>query len=73
VNAFTSFLWSEPAQRLFVKYGFRSVDDALNDAGLAFGAIADPFTIDDFGGWQQAKREIVDDIWRKQVLEQIHK
>ena len=71
IDAFTAFLWSEPAQRLFVKYGFRSVDDSLNGANPGFGTIADPFRVDDFGGWQRAKKEVVDDIWRKQVLEQI--
>jgi sulfate transport system substrate-binding protein len=71
VGAFAAFLWSEPAQRLFIKYGFRSVDDALNGANPAFGAIADPFLIDAFGGWKAAKREIVDGVWKQQVLEEI--
>jgi sulfate/thiosulfate-binding protein len=71
VDAFVRFLWSEPAQRLFVKYGFRSVDDALNGANPAFGVIADPFLVDAFGGWQQAKREIIDAVWRAQVLPQV--
>jgi sulfate transport system substrate-binding protein len=73
IDAFVQFLWSEPAQTLFVKYGFRSVDDALNGGNPAFGAITDPFSIDDFGGWQQAKKDVVDAIWRKQVLNQLHK
>jgi sulfate transport system substrate-binding protein len=71
VDAFAAFLWSEQAQRLFVQYGFRSVDDALNGANPAFGTIADPFLIDAFGGWQPAKREIVDGVWKQQVLEEV--
>ena len=69
VDAFVQYLWSEPAQRLFVKYGFRSVEDAYNTPNPGFGVIADPFTIADYGGWQKAKKEIVDAMWRKQVLE----
>ena len=71
IDAFVAFLWSEPAQRLFVKYGFRSVDEALNGGNPGFGAIADPFLIEAFGGWQQAKRDVVDGVWRKQVLPQV--
>jgi sulfate transport system substrate-binding protein len=74
VQAFVDFLWSEPAQRLFVKYGFRSVDAALNAAAtIGFGRIAQPLSIDDFGGWQRAKREIVDGVWKAQVLKELGK
>src|SRR5688572_27452969 len=68
VDAFVAFLWSEPAQRIFVEHGFRSVDDRLNAENPNFGKITDPFLIEDFGGWQQAKREIVDSIWKNRVL-----
>ena len=74
VQAFVDFLWSTPAQRLFVKYGFRSVDEALNVAAkIGFGKIAAPLSIDDFGGWQCAKSEIVDGIWKAQVLKELGK
>ena len=73
VNAFVEYLWSEPAQRLFVKYGFRSVEEAFNTPNPGFGEIADGFTVGDYGGWEKAKKEIVDAMWRKQVLEQIKK
>ncbi len=71
VDAFVSFLWSEPAQRLFVKYGFRSVEELFNSPNPGFGTIEDAFTVADYGGWQQVKKEIVDTVWRKQVLDQI--
>ncbi len=71
VEAFTAFLWSEPAQRTFVEHGYRSVDARLNANNPAFGSIEDPFMIADFGGWPQAKREIVDGVWKQQVLKEL--
>jgi sulfate/thiosulfate transport system substrate-binding protein len=68
VEAFIAFLWSETGQRIFVDYGFRSVDEALNTDNSYFGTIQDPFTIDDLGGWLQAKQDIVDAIWKDRVL-----
>jgi len=73
VDAFAAFLWSEHAQRLFVEYGFRSVDERLNNADSVFGTIADPFLIDDFGGWRRAKDEIVDGVWKNQILEELRR
>lgn len=70
IDAFVAFLWSEKAQRIFVEYGFRSVDGALNE-GATFGAIADPFLVDELGGWERAKRDIVDAVWRDQVLPEL--
>ena len=55
VDAFVEFLWSEKGQRLFVENGFRSVEERLNASNPAFGKIADPFLIKDFGGWSKAK------------------
>jgi sulfate/thiosulfate transport system substrate-binding protein len=71
VDAFVAYLWSETTQRLFVEYGFRSVDETLNQGNAAFGKIADPFLIDDFGGWSKAKREIVDAVWKTRVLKEL--
>ena len=71
IRAFGEFLWSEPAQEVFVAYGFRSVTDSLNAANPDFGVIEDPFTVADLGGWQQAKREIIDGVWKERVLEEI--
>lgn len=70
VHALTQFLWSEEAQRLFVRRGFRSVEEAFND-NPAFGRIVEPFFASDFGGWKRAKREIVDGVWRQQVAGRI--
>lgn len=73
VEAFVAFLWSEEAQRLFVKEGFRSVDEPLNRENQDFGTIDDSFTIDDFGGWARAQAEIVEAIWRDQVLKELQR
>ena len=51
-----------------MRYGFRSVDDALNAGHAEFGAIADPFRIADFGGWRRAKKDIVDGVWKNRVM-----
>jgi sulfate/thiosulfate transport system substrate-binding protein len=71
IDAFVTFLWSEKAQQIFVEYGFRSVDEALNAANPDFGIIPDPFTVSDLGGWQMAKRDIVDAVWRAKVLPEL--
>jgi sulfate/thiosulfate transport system substrate-binding protein len=73
VDAFVEFLWSEKGQRLFVENGFRSVEERLNASNPAFGKIADPFLIKDFGGWSKAKKEIVDKVWKEHVLKELGK
>src|SRR5215210_8031994 len=55
VEAFMQFLWSEEAQRLFVQYHFRSINnESLNEANKEFGQIKLPFTVEYFGGWGKA-------------------
>ncbi len=67
VSALVRFLFSEEAQKLFVRNGFRSVEERWNN-DPAFGRIEQPFFVADFGGWERAKREIVDGIWKNRVL-----
>jgi sulfate transport system substrate-binding protein len=68
VDAFMQFLWSEEAQRAFVQYHFRSINnESLNDANKEFGQIKMPFTIEDFGGWSKAYPDIIERVWRDQV------
>ena len=68
VEAFRNFLWSEEAQKAFVKYHFRSVtNDSLNDANPEFARIEMPFTIEMFGGWKQAYPEIIETIFLERV------
>jgi sulfate transport system substrate-binding protein len=68
LDAFLQYLWSEEAQRAFVKYHFRSVtDDKLNEDNKDFAVIEMPFTVELFGGWTRAYPEIIERIWRDQV------
>lgn len=73
LDALVRFLWSEEAQRLFVRRGFRSVDERLNGGNPAFGRIQDPFLVADFGGWDRVKEEIVDGIWKERVMPEVGK
>lgn len=71
VSALADFLWSETGQAMFVAGGFRSVEDALNARRADFGAITDPFFVDDLGGWPKARAEIIEGVWKKLVLPEI--
>ena len=71
IEAFVEFLWSEAAQKIFAEYGFRSMDERINVTNPNFGVISAPFTVDDLGGWPQAKREIIETIWKQRVLQEI--
>lgn len=68
VDAFVQYLWSEEAQRAFVKANFRaSISDALNQENKELATIKYPFTVDYFGGWEKAYPEIIENIFRDQV------
>jgi sulfate transport system substrate-binding protein len=68
IDGLVQFLWTDEAQKIFVQYGFRSVRDELNAGRPEFGKIEDPFRIGDFGGWRRAKKEIVEDVWKRRVM-----
>lgn len=68
VSAFVEFLWSEQAQAIFVDYGFRSADTALERANPKLVPIAHPFTVEELGGWEHAKQHIVEEAWRQRAL-----
>jgi sulfate transport system substrate-binding protein len=68
VQAFLNYLWTDEAQKAFVKYHFRSVtNDAFNAEHAEFAKIAQPFSVDMFGGWDKAYPEIIEDVFLKQV------
>ncbi len=68
VEAFRNYLWSDEAQKSFIKYHFRSVtNESFNDANKEFARIEQPFTIQMFGGWKQAYPEIIEGVFNNQV------
>ena len=68
VNAFMEYLWSDEAQRAFVKAHFHSVtSEALNDENPEFAKIKMPFSVDYFGGWEKAYPNVIENVFRQQV------
>ncbi len=68
VQAFINFLWSDEAQRSFVKYFFRSAaNPEIDSEQPGFAPINDAFSIDYFGGWKRAYPEIIEGVFRDQV------
>jgi sulfate transport system substrate-binding protein len=58
-EAFVDFLFTPPAQQVFAHYGFRSVDAGVAKATAAqFPAVADQFTVQQFGGWSKANAAV---------------
>jgi sulfate/thiosulfate transport system substrate-binding protein len=67
-DAFLRYMWSDEAQRAFVKYHLRSAtNDALNNDNKQFAVIQQPFTIEMFGGWARAYPEIIEGVFQRQV------
>ena len=54
-EAFVDFLFTKEAQEIFAKHGLRSPDSAVAQATAdQYPPIEDLFTIDEFGGWNEA-------------------
>jgi sulfate transport system substrate-binding protein len=68
VDAFVKYLWSDEAQKAFVKNHFRSVtNESFNAANSEFAKIDQPFTVEMFGGWEKAYNDVIQNIFVKQV------
>jgi sulfate/thiosulfate-binding protein len=68
IDAFMKYLWSEEAQRVFVKFHFRSaISDALTQENKELATIKYPFTVDYFGGWDKAYPDVIEGVFRDQV------
>ena len=70
INAFMQYLWSDEAQREFVKFHFRSAtNESLSQENKELATIKYPFTVNDplIGGWSRAYPEIIEGVFRDQV------
>jgi sulfate transport system substrate-binding protein len=68
IEGFMQYLWSEEAQRAFVKYHFRSsTNEGLNQENKELAIIKYPFTVDYFGGWDRAYPEVIEGVFRELV------
>ncbi|HJS29133.1 MAG TPA: sulfate ABC transporter substrate-binding protein [Anaerolineales bacterium] len=53
-EAFVDFLFTQPAQEIFAKYGLRSVDaEVAQGTADQFPEVQDLFTAEHFGGWDE--------------------
>jgi sulfate transport system substrate-binding protein len=60
------FLYTAEAQRAYAKYGFRSVDAGVGkEFQVKYAHVAEPFTVDDLGGWQSARKNVIENAWKK--------
>lgn len=65
VDEFLRFLHTAEAQRAYASYGFRPVDPKVEKEFHAkYARVAEPFTVDDLGGWPGARRNIVENAWK---------
>jgi sulfate transport system substrate-binding protein len=68
IDAFMQYLWTDEAQRAFVKYHFRSsTKDALTEENKELATIRYAFTVDYFGGWEKAYPDVIESVFRDQV------
>ena len=68
VDAFIKYLWSDEAQKMFVKNHFRSVtNEAFDLENQELARIEQPFTIEMFGSWETAYPEVIEKVFRDQV------
>jgi sulfate transport system substrate-binding protein len=68
MQAFLEYLWSDEAQKAFVKYHFRSAtNESFNAENKEFANIEMPFTVELFGGWSRAYPEIIEGVFRDKV------
>jgi ABC-type sulfate transport system substrate-binding protein len=63
VEEFVSFLVSGAGQQILSRYYMRPPDCQ----GEAFAPLAQPFTVEDLGGWSQAYADLVDGVWKKEI------
>jgi sulfate transport system substrate-binding protein len=66
VSELIKFLYAAEAQRSYAKYGFRPVDHQIGKEFHAkYAKVAEPFTVDDLGGWKNARKNVIENAWKK--------
>jgi len=66
VSELIKFLYSAEAQRSYAKFGFRPVDRKVEKEFHAkYAQVAEPFTVDDLGGWKSARKNVIENTWKK--------
>ena len=66
VGELIKFLYTSEAQRAYAKYGFRPVDaNVEKEFHEKYAKVAEPFTVDDLGGWKNARKNIIENAWKK--------
>ena len=62
-QAFVEYLLSDAGQQIFMEYHLRPADCR----GAPFPHLAQPFTVDDLGGWSRAYSDLVENLWQTEI------
>ena len=74
VEAFRDFLFSDAAQSIFVKYGYRSaLNPSLESANPDLPPLPKTFTVEEMGGWKKADALVYEKVWKGQVYKELRK
>jgi sulfate transport system substrate-binding protein len=66
VSELIKFLYTTEAQRAYAKFGFRPVEKKVEKEYQAkYAKVAEPFTVDDLGGWKDARKNVIENAWKK--------
>jgi len=67
-QAFVEYLLSDAGQQAFSRYHLRPADLE----GEQFPGIAQPFTVEDLGGWSKAYTLLVEGFWQTEIEPRLH-
>ncbi|MBP2673998.1 MAG: sbpA [Deltaproteobacteria bacterium] len=66
VGELIKFLYTTEAQRAYAKSGFRPVDAKVEkEFHSKYAKVAEPFTVDELGGWKNARKNVIENAWKK--------
>lgn len=64
---FVRYLLSEAGQKILEQYHLRPPEVEVD----AFTSISQPFTVEDLGGWSQAYHDLIEGLWKGQIVPQL--